>query len=204
VRDRWPAFPARQPGPWPDPLPPAPGEIVWVCGASAVGKSTIGYQVAVASRSRGHTTGFVDLQQLGFLRPASEQHRLKAANLAALWHHFHSYGARRLVVVGSVEHADQIRLYAQALPRARLTVYRLHAGPDELRERIRQRGLGGGPNIAGDALRGQPAEVLEAAYRRAVAEAGALERDGIGDVRVDTAGRGIDDSAAQILRTTGW
>jgi predicted ABC-type ATPase len=208
VRERWPAAPARQPGPWPEPLPPTPGEIVWVCGATATGKSTVGYQVSVASRDAGHITGFVDSQQIGFLGPEVGQepgnHRLKAANLAALWHHFHSYGARRLVVNGSVEHADQVRLYAEPLPGATLTLYRLHAGPDTLRERIRLRGLGGGPNIAGDQLRGQPATVLDEAHRAAVAQAGALERASLGDLRLDTDGRSVDDLAAEILAHSGW
>lgn len=207
VRSRWPLHPARQPGPWPDP-DPTPGDIVWVCGATAVGKSTVGYELAQSSQRAGHTTGFVDLQQIGFLQPAPApdpgNHRLKAANLAAVWRNFHAHGARRLVVVGPVEQAQQVRLYADALPAATVTVFRLHAGPDELRERIRQRGLGGGPNIAGDHLRGQPRAVLDRAHDAAVAQAAALQRAGLGAVRIDTDGRTADDVTAELVRRSGW
>src|SRR3954454_3248675 len=68
VRDRWPDHPARQPGPWPEP-PRTPGDILWLCGANAVGKSTVGWEVADRSRRAGQITGFVDLQQIGFLNP---------------------------------------------------------------------------------------------------------------------------------------
>jgi hypothetical protein len=185
-----------------------PGEIVWVCGATAVGKSTVGYEVAQSSRRAGHITGFVDLQQIGFLHPMSgsdrDNHRLKAANLAAVWQHFSRYGARRLVVVGSVDQPSAVRLHADALPAADITLYRLHAGPDQLRERIRLRGLGGGPPIAGDDLRGQPAAVLDRAHEAAVTQAEALELAGIGDVRIDTDGCTVDDLAQEIVRHSGW
>jgi hypothetical protein len=206
VRDRWPDCPARPPGPWPDPVL-THGEILWLCGATAVGKSTVGWELAQWSRRAGHTTGFVDLQQIGFLHAAPGQdpcnHRLKAANLAAVWANFHAYGARRLVVVGPVEQPSQIRLYADALPAADIVLYRLHASPDQLRERIRQRGLGGGPPIAGDELRGQPAAVLAQAHEAAVTQAAALGRAGIGDVSVDTDGRSVDASLTRSPHVSG-
>lgn len=208
VRDRWPPPPARrQPGPWPDPVG-TPGEILWLCGATAVGKSTIGWEVAEWSRRAGHMTGFVDLQQIGFLNPAAGRdpgdHRLKAANLAAVWANFYEYGARRLVAVGPVEHHSQVRLYLEALPAATVMLYRLHAGPGQLGERIRQRGLGGGPPIAGDVLRGQPAAVLAQAHEAAATQAAALEHATIGDVRIDTDGRSVDDITGEIAKRVRW
>lgn len=197
-----PDFPDRQPGPWPAPEP-TPGEITWLCGPTGVGTSTVGWEVAQAWQRAGDTTGFADLRQLGFLRPAPAHdpgnHRLRAANLAAAWHHFHAYGARRMVVVGKVGHPGQVRHYADALPAATLTLYRLHASPEELHRRIRLRGQGGGPNLAGDELRGQGAAVLDRAHREAVAEAAALERAGLGDVRLGTDGRSPHDLAADIV-----
>lgn len=207
VRSRLPVYPALHPCPWPEPVT-TPGEIIWVCGATAVGKSTVGYEVAEASRRAGHITGFVDLQQIGFIHPMPgpdrDGHRLRAANLAAVWEHFARYGARRLVVVGSVDHPGQVGQYTGALPRADMTLYRLHAGTDRLRERIRLRGLGGGPPIAGDVLRGQPAAVLDRAYEAAVRQAEALELASVGDVRVDTDGRTVNDIAQAILTRSGW
>ncbi|WP_091658367.1 AAA family ATPase [Micromonospora auratinigra] len=207
VRARWPAQPARQPGPWPDP-PRTPGEILWLCGPTAVGKSTVGWQVADRSRRAGHITGFVDLGQLGFLDPAlgrdAGQHRLKAANLAAVWAGFHRHGARRLVVVGQVDHPDQLRHYRRALSAATLLLYRLHAGPHELSERIGHRGRGGGPPIVGDELRGQPAAVLARAREAAVAQAAALDRADLGDLRIDTDGRSAEEIAREVTERAGW
>ncbi|MEU4222596.1 AAA family ATPase, partial [Actinoplanes sp. NPDC026623] len=154
VRGRWAFSPAGRAGPWPDPVS-APGEILWICGPTAVGKSAVGWEVAQRSRRAGHMTGFVDLQQIGFLGAGPgtdpDNHRLKAANLAAVWSGFHAYGARRLVVVGSVERPSQVRRYAEALPAAGMALCRLHASPGPLRDRIRRRGRGEGPPIAGDA-----------------------------------------------------
>jgi broad-specificity NMP kinase len=206
VRDRWPLPPARPPGPWPDPAvtDSAAGEVVWLCGPAAVGTSTVGWAVAEWSRRAGHITGFADLRQLGFLNPDREDHRLRAANLAAVQAGFRGNGARRLVVVGPVEDSDQVRLYAEALPAPTVTLVRLHAGAEALRERIRERGRGSGPPIAGDALRGRSAAVLAAAHAAAVAQAAALERAGIGDFRVDTDGRPVGDVARTIVRRLGW
>jgi hypothetical protein len=164
--------------------------------------------VAAWSRRAGHTTGFVDLQQLGFLNPSSGReagdHRLKAANLAAVWAGFSAHGARRLVVVGPVEQHSQVRLYREALPAATLRLHRLHAGPDQLAERIRHRGRGGGPPIAGDVLRGRPAAVLAEAHAAAVVQAAALDRANLGDVRIDTNGRRVEDIAGDITARAGW
>jgi adenylylsulfate kinase-like enzyme len=207
VRDRWPHHPVRQPMPWPEPVG-TPGEILWLCGATAVGKSTIGWEVAKWSRRAGHITGFVDLEQIGFLNPAPARdpsnHRLKAANLAAVCANFCEHGARRLVVVGPVELHNQVRLYREALPAATMKLYRLHASPERLGERIRLRGLGGGPPIAGDALRGQPPAVLAQAHEAAVTQAAALEHTNIGDVCIDTDGRTVDDVTREIAERVDW
>ena len=208
VRERWPLPPARRPGRWPAAQPAPPGEIVWVCGATATGKSTVGFTVYLTAQRAGHTAAFVDLQQLGFLRPAPPDdpgnHRLRAANLAAAWRNFHAHGASRMVVVGHVDHPGELGHYIEALAPTPLTLYRLHAGPDELRDRIRQRAAGGGPPIAGDELRGQPEPVLDRAHEAAVAQAAALEHTDIGDVRLDTAGRTPDDIATEIAHRVGW
>ena len=173
----------------------ASGEIVVLCGTTAVGKSTAGWELARLSQQAGHMTGFVDLQQIGFLDGGD--HRLKAANLAGAWAEFHANGARRLVVNGHLDDDAQFRHYTEVLPAATITIHRLHAGPDALRSRFHQRGLGRGPLIAGDELRGQPADVLEAAYEAAVG------RTGIGD-RVDTDGHTPAETAQAIAHRIGW
>ncbi|WP_203785500.1 AAA family ATPase [Paractinoplanes rishiriensis] len=208
-----------------------PGEIVWLCGPAAVGKSTAGWETYMQSRLAGAHTAFLDLQQIGFLRPEpADDHRLKAANLAAIWRTYYEAGARRLVVVGSVEHPDQVALYRAALPGATVTVCHLRAGLRRLTERTLLRGQGQGPPIAGDTLAGRPPAELRrraaAAHARDQAVAGepapdteardhapgrdrgvpsagrrpACTRTAVGDLEIDTDGQTPADTAAEILK----
>jgi hypothetical protein len=181
----------------------APGEVLLVCGVTGVGKSTVGWQVYDRIRTSGTHAAFVDLEQIGFHRPAPADdpgnHRLKAANLAAMWTTYHRAGARRLVVGGEVDSVEAVRAYTAALPAATLTVCRLNAGAGTLRERILRRGRGlGAVDLAGDPLIGRPEAELRDVADRAAAEA--VERAGIGDVLVDTDGREVSDLVDEILR----
>jgi hypothetical protein len=173
--------------------------VVWLCGPTAVGKSTVGFEIYQRSNRSGVHTAFVDLDQIGFHHPVPANdpgnHRLKAANLAAIWPAFSTAGARRLVIVGPVNSPDAIAAYRAALPAANIIVYRLHAGRRALTERVRLRGLGHGPPIAGDDLVGQSDAVLQRAADRATADAEALDAAGIGDVRIDTDGRSVSEVA---------
>jgi adenylylsulfate kinase-like enzyme len=183
-----------------DPVP-VPGRILWLCGVTGVGKSTVGWRLYERLNRAGTHAAFVDLQQIGFCRPGSAHdtgnHRLKARNLAAMWRTFRARGARRLIVVGQVDDPDHVRRYTAALPG--ITLYRLHASQEFLTERILLRGQGMGPQIAGDDLRDQPEPVLRQIARAAAADADALHRAGLGDVRIDTDGRTTDETAQAIL-----
>jgi hypothetical protein len=184
-----------------------PGEILWLCGPSAVGKSTIGWQVYQQARQAGVNAAFADLDQLGFLRPVPAgdpgNHRLKAANLAALWRTFRGAGAGCLVTVGPLDRPEDLAAYAAALPAATITLCVLHAAPEVLADRVARRGRGLTPTwgLAGDELIGQPEARLRAVATRATRTLDAL--DGVGDLRVDT-DRPAGEIAAEILRRTGW
>jgi broad-specificity NMP kinase/gluconate kinase len=209
VREKtgWPPAPGRpadvaaaevRPGP--------PGRAVWLCGATGSGKSTVGWQVYQQVMRAGRTAAFVDLDQIGMVRPAPADdplnHRVKSRVLAAIWTAFAASGASYLVVNGPVHDAAGIATYRAALPALELTVVRLHAGPDELAARIAARGRGGSWAAPGDPLRDQPPEVLRRVAADAASEADALERIGLGDVRVDTDGRTPEAVAAEVLRHT--
>jgi len=208
--NRWTTAPALQRGsiqPATDPTDHAPGTVVWVCGVTAVGKSTVGGHLYERIRASGVHTALVDLEQIGFHRPTPSgdpgNHRLKAANVAALWRTYHAAGAQRLVLIGDVDSNATVRAYAAALPATTLTVCRLHAGPETIHQRVLQRGKGIRPvDLAGDQLIGRPAATLQAAAARAAVEAKALDRAGVGDLRVDTDGRHVDDLVDEILRVT--
>jgi hypothetical protein len=187
-----------------------PGEILWLCGVTAVGKSAVGWHLYQQVSRAGFRAAFVDLEQIGFRRPVPDEdpgnHRLKAGNLAAIWQTYHAGGAQCMIVVGAVDRRDAVRLYATALPAATITLCRLHATSGRLTERVMLRGRGLGPawGLAGDNLAGQPPGLLRQIAAQATATAEALENEGIGNVRVDTDHRPVEDIAQEVLRRTGW
>jgi hypothetical protein len=175
------------------------GRVLLLCGPTGVGKSTIGFDVYLHSLRSGPTAGYVDLAQLGFVRPAPAGdpggHRLKARNVGAMWRTFMASGARQLVVTGPVGGQAELECYLDVLRPSIVTVVRLHASRDELAERIRLRGEGGGWNEPGDPLRGQSAAFLDRVIDESVAQAEALERADVPMVRIDTSGRTAAESA---------
>ncbi|WP_084962897.1 adenylyl-sulfate kinase [Thermoactinospora rubra] len=190
---------SRQPSPQAAPIP-----VLWLCGATAVGKSTVGYEIFTQVYRAGVRAAYVDVKQIGALRPVADDdvdgHRLKARNLAAVWAGYCAMGARCLVVSGEADSG-----YAESLPGAALTVCRLHAGPATLAERVARRGRGDGPAIPGDELRGLAPDALDRVAARAAREAMALDRAGVGDLRVDTDGRSAQEVAAEVrLRSGDW
>ncbi|MFG1678766.1 adenylyl-sulfate kinase [Nonomuraea sp. NPDC049269] len=189
--------------------PPAcdPVPVLWLSGAGAVGKSTVGYEVFTQIVQTGVRAAYVDLSQIGALRPAADDdpdgHRLKARNLAALWAGYGAAGARCLIVSGHADRDDTVRGYAELLPGAALTVCRLHAGPATLAERVARRGAGGGPAIPGDEMKGLDSAALRRVAERAADEAAALDRVKAGDLRVDTEGRSVREVAGEVRALLG-
>jgi hypothetical protein len=193
----------------PGPIDHVPtGRLLWLCGPTAVGKSTVGWQVYQRASRAGLHTAFVDLQQIGFLRPEPpadpQAHRLKARNLARIWPGFRAAGARHLVIVGRIETRAALDHYRAEVPAATHTVCRLRAARQVLAERVTLRGHGQGPQIAGDELRGQPIDVLRLAADRASQEAAWLDRAEVGDFCLDTDHRSPVELADAILHRAGW
>jgi hypothetical protein len=187
----------------------ADGTVLWLCGATGVGKSRVGWEVYQRARRAGLVAAFIDLDQVGFCRPAPgddpDNHTLKSQNLAALWSTFRAAGAQCLVVVGPVSKGSDIKAYTRAVPAAALTVCRLHAGRDQLIERIRLRGQGQGWRAPGDPLRGQPEAHLLRVADKAAEEAEAMERAGLGDLRVETDRLSAEEVAAEVVtKAGGW
>ena len=191
--------------------------LLWVCGPRAVGKSWVGYEIFTQLQRDGYRGAYVDLDQLGFCRPADpadpDNHRIKAANLAALWPTFRAAGARYLILTGRVPDRATVDRYAAGVPDAALTLCRLRVGPDGLTERILSRGRGGGPPIPGDELVGRPEDELrrlaerEAAHAAELdraAHAAELDRAGLGDVCVDTDGLTVAQTARAVRERTRW
>ncbi len=189
----------------PSPAVGADGDALLVCGATGVGKSEAAFAVFVREVQAGATAAYLDLDQLAFLSqpPAGDpgSHLFKARNLAAIWRTYHAIGARRLVLSGPVPDERAAAIYADALPAARITLCRLHAGPAALAHRISLRGQGRNSwPQPGDPRTGLPEDQLRLAAAASAAEADALERSGLGDLRIDTSARTSDEVTDLIAR----
>jgi hypothetical protein len=186
----------------------AQGNILLISGPTGVGKSTSGFQFYLQCLRAGLTAGYVDLDQIGFLRPAAADdpgnHLLKARNLAAIWRNYRAAGASHLVASGPIESEAVLQVYARQLPAATVTLCRLHAGPGELLRRILSRGSGGSWPQPGDPLRGQPAAYLRRVAGRAVDEDAELERNSVGAIRIGTDGMQAAEVADRITAASGW
>ncbi|MGI8869648.1 MAG: AAA family ATPase [Mycobacteriales bacterium] len=121
-----------------------PVPFLWLSGAAGVGKSTVAFEIFARLRSAGVPVARVELDDIGYLRqdPAADPggHLLQARNLASMWPNFRAAGARGLIVSGVVSNREDIDRYRDAVPNARLTLCRLEAAPETLRDRILRRG----------------------------------------------------------------
>ena len=213
VRERiagWPVLtgPARpyEAGPHDCPATAADGPVLVLCGATGVGKSTAGFEVYRRTLRAGSAAAYIDLDQVGFCRPLpagdTGGHRVKARNLAAMWKTYRAAGAQCLIASGPVESEAAAKAYADALPRAAITLCRLHAGASELTRRIMLRGHGGSWPQPGDPLAGQPTAYLLRVAASAIAEAEAPEHAVAGALRVDTDGLTVEETADLIAART--
>jgi adenylylsulfate kinase-like enzyme len=189
--------------------PASAGPVLLVCGPTGVGKSTVGWEVYVRLRRAGLAAAYLDLDQIGFCRPAPHgdpgNHRVKARNLAAIWTTYRAAGAQCLVAVGPVEDGRAASTYADTLPAATMTLCRLHAGSDELTRRILRRGQGGGSWAQpGDPLIGRPEAELRRIAAEAVAIATRTERAGPAELRIDTEGRTVAEAADLVVAQLRW
>lgn len=195
---------ARRLGPWPPtsttaevvtwPTPPVidDSSAILVTGPRAVGTSTVAWQVLMASVASGHCTGYLDLDQLGFLPATLKDASLptKLANVATCWAGFRGQGAERLVLCG---HVDGHELSAVRNLMPSLRVVALTAAPDTLLERAERRSRQKDIWLPGDDLFGRH----DAYLREIVGKAAAFEPQ-LADVVVQTDDVTPADMAARI------
>ena len=194
----------RRLGPWPSaptvtevPAPLAPSVVddssaILVTGPRAVGTSMVAWQVLMASVASRHCTGYLDLEQLGFLPAALQEASLatKLANVATCWAGFRDQGAERLVLCG---HVDGHELSAVREPMPSLSVVALTAAPDTLLERAGRRNRQKDIWLPGDDLFGRD----DAYLREVVGQAATFEPEHA-DLVVETDGLTPADIATRI------
>jgi hypothetical protein len=164
--------------------------LLWLLGPSGVGKTTVGREICTRLGDSGLRCALIDTDMIGLCLPPNdddpEHHHLKARNLGALWPVFQEAGAQCLVLTGGIEESDQVARYVERLPGADVTVCQLTLSEAEHRARIAERN---GRSVAwADDL---------------IAEGDELNGVDFADVRVDTGGLSVGESATQILLMSG-
>ncbi|WP_129842196.1 AAA family ATPase [Streptomyces sp. RFCAC02] len=123
----------------------AAAPLLWLYGPPGVGKSTVGWEIHSRLATAGVPVGFADADQLGLCYPTPaddpDNHRVKAANLAAVWPNLLATGARCIVFSGGVTEPGRVHQYIDGLrPAAAVTLCRLRVRTTELRSRLPRRG----------------------------------------------------------------
>ena len=167
--------------------------VLIVTGPVGAGKTTVVAAISAELERREIAHAWVDVDQLAqcFPRPADDPFhgRLVVRNLADLARNFAAAGAARLILPYVIEDAAGRAAIAAAIPGGELTVVRLTVRPETVTARLRGRESG---------------ESLEWHLRRAPELTGIMERNGVGDLVVETDGRTPEELAFEILGLVGW
>jgi hypothetical protein len=178
--------------------------VLWLYGADAVGKSTVGWAAYRRLVDHGVPAAYLDTDYLGFCTPQfADRARLVELNLAATWPNFAVAGAECLVVSGIVVTAEQRDRFERAVVGGRLTLCRLHAQPATIRSRILSRARveaeSAGAELSDAVLTG-----LHEYGDRSVAFAEALAADDISDLVLHTDRATPAQLAEAALRHGSW
>jgi broad-specificity NMP kinase len=175
------------------------GAVTIIIGPRAVGKSSVSWGMAMRRWVSGEPTVYVDLDQVGFLRPAPSDASLQAANLGVIWRNALSRGANRLIANGMVATNEDLAILRHAVRPAPMQALRLAANPDTLWERIRARSAGGPARLINDDLENAAPEVQRHVYGVAVGQNVEYAASNLGDDVIDTTNLCIEEAVEQAL-----
>ncbi|MBE3074962.1 MAG: AAA family ATPase [Actinobacteria bacterium] len=175
------------------------GAVTMIIGPRAVGKSSVSWGMAMRRWVSGERTVYVDLDQLGFLRPAPSDASLQGANLGVIWRNALSRGANRLIANGMVTTNEDLAILRHAVRPARVQALRLAANPDTLWERIRARSAGSPARLISDDLENAAPDVQRHVHRVAVGQNVEYAASNLGDDVIDTTNLCIEEAVEQAL-----
>lgn len=184
------------------PSPTAVPDLLVVSGPRACGASTVGFNLARSRWNSGCPTGFIDLQQLSFVRrPGADgcsDTSLGIANLAAMRELFGSRGADLVVASAHLHTAAEHTALRRTAPRRPAVIARLRDTESALEEHIRARSQGSEARLAGDDLVGATEARQAHVLAVAVSEQRVLEADQAEDFVVDVSGRTPDEVTSEL------
>lgn len=184
-----------------NPHSPARSEIaraLWLSGPRVVGTSTIGWAVASDAWGSGRRTGFIDVEQLGFVW--NVQRAAGASNAGELGRVFAEAGAADLVIVAPLgAGAAEGR---RSLGAASFVEVRVAADEIARRERIASRREGHGPVLAGDSVYAASDEMIEAVTSDGEARSGTPL--GPDEHLLETSRLSAADAAARLRAIARW
>ena len=167
--------------------------VLIVTGPVGVGKTTIAHEVGRLLRPLGVPYAVVDLDALAgsYPPPPGDGFNAQMAfrNLAAIWRNYAEAGAQRLVLAYVFENKEGLEPVRAAIPGAELTVVRLHAPHEVLRERVAHRERGPSRNWL---------------LHRTIELAELMDRERIEDFLIPTEGRSLTEIAGAVLEESGW
>jgi broad-specificity NMP kinase len=175
------------------------GDVTIIMGPRAVGKSSVSWGLAMRRWGSGERTAYVDLDQVGFLRPAPTDASLRAANLGVIWRNAHSRDATRLIANGMVTTHQDLAILRHAVRPATVHAVRLAANPDTLWERIRARSVGGPARLINDDLENATPDVQRHVHRVAVGQDVEYAASNLGDDVIDTTSLRIEEAVEKAL-----
>ena len=181
-------------------LPECPvGAVTIVIGPRAVGKSSVSWGMAMRRWASGERTVYVDLDQVGFLRPAPLDSSLQGANLGVIWRNALARGANHLIANGMVTTNEDLAILRHAVRPASVRALRLAVSPDALWERIRARSVGSPARLISDDLENATPEVQRHVHRVAVGQNVEYAASDLGDDVIDTTNLCIEEAVEQAV-----
>lgn len=177
-----------------------PTKILLITGPAGIGKSTLCWEISrlLAEQQVAHAVIESDeidrvypkpgAEELSAIMPGSKD--ISAATLQVLWSVYRRLGHHRLLMSGVMMHLDFDRKWiTQAIPDAMLSVVRLSAGEQTLRERLARR---------------ENSDTLESQTSRSLRQARFMIDSPAEALHLDTDGRTAAQLAQDVLRQSGW
>jgi hypothetical protein len=167
-------------------------EVLVIAGPAGVGKSSTAFEVSNQLQHARVPHALIDTDELDRIYPVPpDLGTLTERNLTSIWQSFVEHGTQRLLLVGVYLHREsELTAIRRATRAEHITLVRLAASDDTLRERVGRREIG---------------SAADAQLTRTLRQARDLQMDvGAGVHVLDTDSGSVEETAARIIEIAGW